>query len=275
MHQDVIVVTDTETTGYDPETCSLLEVGWVAIDSNDGKYVTHDHSLIRYDGVIPSDAKAVHHITEAMVSVRGLPTRDQYIGQMLQAEVPGEMYYAAHNAAFDRGFLPELDPKVRYEAALASTPGELIPDLISNYDGWLAESAVPWICTWRCAMHMFPDAPSHKNQALRYELGLEPMEEAITEDPQPHRALFDAAVTASLVKHMLTIHTVKDLLDMSTKPVVLTKIGFGKHKGQPFAEVPIDYMAWYLRQSETDPDTVHSMKISMRDRGVFSYKDYE
>src|SRR5208282_306064 len=32
----------------------------------------------------------------------------------------------------------------------------------------------PWICTYRCSIKEWPDAPSHTNQALRYWLALQP-----------------------------------------------------------------------------------------------------
>jgi exodeoxyribonuclease X len=29
-----------------------------------------------------------------------------------------------------------------------------------------------WVCTYKCALRIWPDLPSHGNQALRYHLGL-------------------------------------------------------------------------------------------------------
>src|SRR5687768_15668327 len=127
---DLLVVLDTETTGTEAETDSLLEVAWVAL-GRDGEYSwepnTSYSTFVEFDGIIPATAKAVHHIDESEVKPGGdaLP-RSAVISDLLAAEEPHIMY-AAHNAPFDRGFLPEL--------------------------------TCPWIDTYRCALHLIPDAP--------------------------------------------------------------------------------------------------------------------
>lgn len=140
------------------------------------------------------------------------------------------MAYAAHNAAFDRAHLPQLGT---------------------------ALEPLPWICTYRCAMHIWPEAPSHSNQTMRYFLDLEP---DLPPGLYPHRALYDTLVTAALLGRMLQNHTPEQLLRLTVEPVLQTKVRFGKHRGQPWSEVPSGYIDWLLRQSDLDPDTLHTAR---------------
>jgi DNA polymerase III epsilon subunit-like protein len=52
------------------------------------------------------------------------------------------------------------------------------------------------LCTLRLSRALFPDAPNHKNQTLRYYLGID----AIAAEPlTAHRALGDALVSAHIL----------------------------------------------------------------------------
>jgi exodeoxyribonuclease X len=212
-----ICLLDTETTGFEiEEGAALLEVASIDL-TRDGDYIQHRQSFVEFEGVIPPEARAIHHIKHEEVRP-GAPDclpRELVIGYYKILEVDEPCYYAAHNAAFDQKFLTEFE-------------GD-------------------WICTWRCALHLFPDAPSHKNQVLRYYLGIEP-DPHLTEGLAPHRALYDTAVTAGLLKEMLSMKTAEELVELSKTPVLLKKCNFGKHRGDAWADVPRDYMRWMKRQ---------------------------
>lgn len=245
---DNIIVLDTETTGIDPaEGAALLEVAWVSMERARvgagfvyGQDGTYDNGMVTFTGTIPPEAKAVHHITEDMVAAHGVvsggerPTqcydRSAMMHSLCAAESPGDMMYAAHNAAFDMKFLPEL--------------------------------TLPWICTYRCALHLYPDAPKHSNQVLRYWLGVEPPA-AMLRGLAPHRAAYDTAVTAAILSHMLETHTPEELLALTSAPVLLKTCRFGKHRGDPWSEVPRSYLQWMLAKSDLcagDPDLAHTVR---------------
>jgi exodeoxyribonuclease X len=96
-------------------------------------------------------------------------------------------------------------------------------------------SAKPTVCTWKCARHMWPEAPAFGNQALRYWLNLNIPK---MRHP-PHRALTDAVVTAHILARMLaTERTIDDLVTLTSAPVLLRTVSFGKYRGQ----------TWLLRQ---------------------------
>lgn len=235
---DTIVVLDTETTGMAPqEGDALLEIAGVVLgladdrETDEGWCYNHHFSwMIEHVGEIPPTARAVHHISPDMVApgAPNVTARDEAVGQMLQAESP-HIFYAAHNSPFDMGFLPELTR--------------------------------PWIDTLQCARHIWPDAPGYGNQVLRYWLGLEP-DPALLEGLAPHRALYDTAVTAELLRTMLRDHSAEELVRLSTTPLLLVTCNFKKYRGTPWSEVPRDYLRWMVRENvgADDPNLQHTIR---------------
>jgi exodeoxyribonuclease X len=226
----VIFAVDTETTGSDPDACAPVAMasvpvirmgrGW-SVRAGMGRHV-----LAHPGRPIPADAAAVHHITDAMVMDEAPPA--EAARKLFGANVPD--YFAAHNAPFDRAvMMPHLAPALR---------------------------GVPWIDTWRAALHLVPDAPSFKLQVLRYHLGLKPR---LPLDLAPHNALYDALVAAELVVWMLAKHPPQELIALSAAPVVLRKVSFGKHRDLAWADVPRDYLSWVVRQ-DFDADVLHTAR---------------
>jgi exodeoxyribonuclease X len=227
-----IFVIDTETTGLDPASDRTVEIAAVEVFETLGGawYVGEGVGcFVNPRRSIPPEASAVHHITDE--DVVGAPDMgealDRVLTPMWQTAVD---IVAAHNAPFDKGFLPPLKEK-------------------------------RWIDTHRCALHVWPDAPNHKNQTLRYWLKLGKMA------GDPHRALFDAQVTAHILCRLLAERTVDDLLKLSRKCVVLKKVGFGKHFGQLWTEVPPDYLQWASRQ-DFEPDVKFTVKTEIARRAA-------
>jgi DNA polymerase-3 subunit epsilon len=103
------VVLDTETTGMDPESDHVIELGLVAFD-----YVPATGEIVRvaavYDSLedpgvpIPAESTAIHGITDEMV--RGQRIDEAAVARMLQ----GAAWVVAHNAAFDRPFVERRLP---------------------------------------------------------------------------------------------------------------------------------------------------------------------
>lgn len=248
---DTIVVVDTETSGLSPtEGAELLEVAWVPLTLENGAWGWTEGAegctFVEHEGEIPPQARAVHHISPDDVAPgaeRCSPT-DVVVGDMLRAETP-ELTYAAHNAAFDRQFLP---------------------------------LGRPFICTLQCAKHLWPEAPAYGNQVLRYWLGCEPPADLLKErfrDEEdmpavrplaPHRALYDAAVTAAVLLRMLGGRSAEELVELTVRPVLLRTCQFNKHRGTPWAEVPRDYLRWIARTPDMmrDPDLAHTVAHYLR-----------
>lgn len=231
---------DLETTGLDPKTDAVVELAIVSLIFSDDKLggtrnwfvLPGASSLVAPGRRIPPEARAVHHLSDA--ELRDAPQLPQALAQVLaQVDQRGELCEAivAHNAMFDKGFVGAYFP-----------------------------SAIPWLDTWRCAMHLWFDAPSYSNGTLFYWLGLDktmPVTEAKT-----HRALYDATVTAHLLQRMLQTHTLIDLLELQAKPVLQKVCRFGKYRGSAWSDVPRDYLRWVLVQDNPpfEDDVVHTCR---------------
>jgi exodeoxyribonuclease X len=214
---------DTETTGFDPLTNSVVEFATV------DKIGDYHHSLIKPEHKISFGAMATHHITEEMVA--DAPTLESVIDYCCGPE--DDIVFAAHNAAFDKAFLPK----------------------------WMQEK--PWICTYRLAMHLLPDAESHKNMSLAYEFGLDWSDMPAEAGVLAHRALYDAWVTQKLLEFLAKDRSVEELIYLSTAPILLKKVGFGKHFGELWSEVPQSYLSWITKQ-DFDGDVLHTARHYMR-----------
>jgi exodeoxyribonuclease X len=124
----------------------------------------------------------------------------------------------------------------------------------------------PAICTYKCALRVWPDAPAHSNQALRYWLrpeGLSPLIASVA-----HRAFPDAYVTALILRELLKLATVEELVAWTGEPVLLRRVGFGKHRGEPWSEVPSDYLSWVVGKPDMSEDVNFTAQHHLRQRMV-------
>lgn len=204
----MIVITDTETTGTDPQVDRLVELAGVELSDKRPEFTT----LVDPQRDIPPEAMAIHHIVE--VDVIDAPTEHEALMSLFDHFDNSIQVFAAHNAKFDRAFLERI------------TNGSL---------------ATHWICTYKCALVVWPDAPGHSNQVLRYWLELDPH---VPPGLFPHRALYDCYVTREILRELLKHKSVAELIDISARPVLLTKVTFGKHKGKLWSEVDYGYLKW-------------------------------
>ena len=224
------IVLDCETTGLDAAKDAVVEVAAVGV--LDGKVLPGASSLVAPGRRVPPEARAVHHLSDA--ELRDAPQLPQALARVLAAvDQKGELCAAlvAHNSPFDRGFIGQYFP-----------------------------SNIPWLDTWRLAMHLYPDAPSFSNGTLFYWLGLD---RSAPEGPaQTHRALYDATVTAYILQRMLEERPLEALLKLQDEPVLQKTCRFGKHRGVLWSDVPRDYLGWVLRQDNPpfEGDVVHTCK---------------
>jgi exodeoxyribonuclease X len=221
-----LIVVDTETSALPEQGGQILELAWISLwHGNQGwEPISCYETYVQYSGPIDPRAQASHHIrADQLTAERGAVTREQAVRQFL-TEVQPDSFVVAHNSDFDSKFLPEVQ--------------------------------APWICTYRVSKHIWPEAPGHSNQVLRYWLGVKPdLSMASTiKSRQPHQALYDVATTAGILIKMLERYSPSELYTITQGPNKLRNIGFGKHKGMKFEDIPRDYLAWLRGQSELDPD---------------------
>lgn len=109
LRDNKIVMFDLETTGLDPETCMITEIGAVKIEN--GKCTEYFQTLVNPQTPIPQEVTEKTHITDEMV--RSAPTIDQVLPDFYKF-VDG-CVLSAYNIGFDYSFLKKIGHKLRYK----------------------------------------------------------------------------------------------------------------------------------------------------------------
>ena len=235
-----IYVIDLETTGFEPETSEIIEIGGTCLETAQRDAfddVTRAwgvfNELCKPLKPIPPETSAIHHITDWHVRT-ARPAANVYADMV--KDMPARVVWAAHNAKFEREFLAQFTTDDRQ---------------------------IDWICTYKLALTLFPDAPSFKNAALFYYLGLfdaDPYHWSdYFENNQLHSALPDAVITEQILDKCLTMVSVEEAIAISSKPALLTRVPFGKHRGTLWSDMDLGFMDWVLER-DFGEDILHTAR---------------
>ncbi len=198
--------------------------------------------LINPGRPISPATSAIHHIVDE--DVADAPAWQQAAPAILQ---PGDgvVALAAHRASFEeRWCIPALTARAR------------------------------WICTYKCALRLFPDAPTHSNQGLRYWRRPEGLDRA-TGLPA-HRAGPDAYVTAHHLRDMLALAGVEKLLAWSAEPALLVRVPFGPSRGRAWTDLDDEALARIVGgESGGNQDVAFTARYEQRRRGGAARKASE
>ncbi|SCX32392.1 exodeoxyribonuclease X [Agrobacterium rosae] len=108
----------------------------------------------------------------------------------------------------------------------------------------------PWICTWKCALRVWPRLPRFSNQMLRYQrmpTGL------VHEIGLPaHRAMPDAYVTAHHLRDMLNETSLDDCLAWSNEPGLLPRVPAGADRGKPWDRISTETLNVLIADRDVD-----------------------
>jgi exodeoxyribonuclease X len=205
---------DAEATGLvEP---ALIEAAWQFVSDVRDPRPHGELFTKRYDPGKPISlgAMATHHITaEDLV---GCPPASSF-------QLPPDVaYLIGHNIDFDW-------------------------ELIGRPD-------VKRIDTLSLARLLWPRADSHKQTALLYLLDPAMARE---HGRRAHAADVDIQITMRILRSIVSelggVDSWEALWEKSEDARVPRVMPFGKHKGMAIADVPADYKAWLLRQSDVDP----------------------
>jgi hypothetical protein len=166
-------ILDFETTGLDPATDQVLEVGLRGAATID--------ALISDARPTSSEAEAVHGLDPDLCRCLGRPSTD-VLDDLLGQLGPGPVELVAHNASFERRFLE----------AWAAREGRVLPE-------------IRWQCTLEKAWALTPEAPFSCRLGALAELFGWPTEGL-------HGAGIDAALTERLVVVLEAWTAVRDRL---------------------------------------------------------------
>jgi len=228
-----IRVIDLETGGAGPQ--DVCEIGWQdVIKACGGRWQLSPERgalLINPGRTISPETMAIHHILDD--DVAQAPFWKDVASDVLRPS-GGVLALAAHRAAFEQRYCT--------------------PRLTGN---------ATWICTWKCAMRIWPALSRFSNQMLRYLRMPEGLDHKI--GLPAHRALPDAYVTAHHLRDMLNEATVDQLVRWSLEPGLLPRVPSGSHRGKIWAMLPDDILGEFA--SDRDPDVRFSAQVERVRRG--------
>ena len=226
-------VIDLETAGVGPS--DVCEIGWQdVVQTVDGRWQLNDERgalFINPGRPISHDTMAIHHILDAHVAdapfwKTAAPTVLRPLG--------GVAALAAHRAAFEQRYC---------------RPG--------------LTGGAAWICTWKCALRLWPQLPRFSNQMLRYQRQPEGLDH---ETGLPaHRAMPDAYVTAHHLRDLLNETTLEQLIAWSREPGLLPRVPAGSFRGKAWPDLALD--ALKILASDRDVDVRFSAQSELQRRG--------
>lgn len=203
MSTHTIRVIDLETGGNGAH--DVCEIGWQdVVQDAEGRWIIGEERgalFVNPGKAISAETMAIHHILDR--EVRDSPFWRDVAPRVLRPELSLRAL-AAHRAAFEQRYCtPRLS------------------------------GGAKWICTWKCALRLWPEMVSFSNQMLRYQRMPEGL---IHELGLPaHRAMPDAYVTAHHLRDMLNLSSVEQLLAWSEEPGLLPRVPSGPQRGKSWA----------------------------------------
>ena len=218
-----LMFADVETTGTEEED-RLCQVGYRcgAKDTNE---------LFKPPLPIKYQAMAVHHITNEMVE-----DKPPFIGSgehMIMNAMSSRVVFVAHNAKFD--------------VDMFAKEGLEFPHVID---------------TLKIARHMDTAAvmESYGLQYIRYRTGIKI--EAIAHDAWGDILVLEQVFMRQLRRIMENLAcsadtAVDEMLEISSKPVLIRRFNFGKHEGDLVQDVynsDPGYLAWLEKEKLKEPD---------------------
>lgn len=221
----IIRCVDIETSGLDPKQgAAVIEIGWTDVQIVNGKpIISRPRSILVNPGhEIPPETSGIHHIVNDDVKFA------LSFNEALPLISGNDLIFCAHNADFEKKFIS-----------------------IDN-----------WVCTWKAAVRLWPDAPDYKQQTLRYFLKIDADKELAN---PPHRAGPDSYICALLLSEILNKMTVDEMIKVSSYPVLLPKFHFGKHRGHPISTIPSDYLIWVL-STDMNEDIKYTARLELKRR---------
>lgn len=236
MTDALIRIIDFETTGLDPSD-RVIEAGFYDLWRDAGTLIPGSASLHCADQISP-EARAASHIW--LDDIRDQPPFDPeaFIGSAIEA---GAVGLAAHNASFEEQWIKRQ-----------------------------IEGAIRLICTFKAALRIWPDAPSHANYALAYWLQDQGIIEIDRAQAMPsHRALPDCYITGLILRALFAAGaTGQQMVLWTGQPALYPRCPIGEHRGKPWAEVPEGFVKWMAGKSDLDPDYRFCAQRELERRGV-------
>lgn len=228
--KDTFICLDCETTGLAPESDQIIEIALVRF--NFEQTIDSYETLIDPQILINPESIAIHHITDAMV--KGKPKVQEILPKVI--EFIGKNIIVGHGINNDIAFLCSAAKQHQIPCNL---------------------HAHPYIDTLRLA-RLYGESPINSLEKLRQHFNIA--------EEGAHRAMSDVIVNIEVFKYLSQRYkTTEELMQRLKSPILLRAMPLGKHKGRPFAEIPVEYLRWASHQN-FDQDLLFSLKTELKKR---------
>lgn len=221
---------DTETTGVRADKDRVIELA--VYDPQEQRSFV---KLINPGIPIPSDATAIHHISDEMVA--NAPTFAEIIDEFIEF-CSGETVLIAHNNdQFDIHFLRQ-----EFKRSQREMPA------------WKFFDTLKWARRYR------PDLPRHTLQFLRGTYGIA--------ENNAHRALDDVMVLHQVYAAMTDDLSTSEVYELMNQAKEIHHMPFGKHQGTLLKDIPQSYVKWLESSGAFEKTENFELRISFEKLGL-------
>ncbi len=227
---DTFICLDCETTGLDPEKDRIIELAAIRFTLNE--ILDKFETLIDPECEISAESMAIHHITQLMV--KGKPKIQDVLPDFFK--FIGNHVIIGHGIGLDIAFLSQSAKRHNIASNISSRPS---------------------LDTLRLA-RLYGESPTNSLEKLREHFNIE--------EEGAHRAMNDVVVNIEVFKFLANrFKTTEEIQERLKRPILLKKMPLGKHKGRPFAEIPIEYLQWAAHK-DFDQDLLFSLRTELKKR---------
>jgi len=233
MNKKTMYFVDVESTGIDLENDRIIQLAFLKIQ---GEKIEAFNDLCYTDIEMSEEAIAVHNIRASMLEDKYWPDETDSFLELEKGNIEGN-YFISHG-------------------------NELDVAMLNNEE---MELEMFCIDTDKCARHLLKDTTSFKLQELIDKYALNAKAEKLAKeiglnDIQAHDALSDALWHYVLYEFLLgkVDGNVETLVELTTTPMMLETISFGKYKNKSYEELwakePLDFVWMYVNMANNWPD---------------------
>lgn len=230
IEKQKFVCIDCETTGLDANKDQVIEVAVMVFDA--GEIYVEMETLVNPDCEIPETSIAIHHITADMVKDK--PCISEVLPGILQ--LIGNHIIVGHGVGFDIEILANAADRFGVPCTIRRNV---------------------FLDTLRMA-RLYGESPVNSLEHLRKHFNI-PVKGA-------HRAMSDVIVNREVFLHLAKKYkTTEQLFDVLSRPIMMSTMPFGKHKGRPLKEIPLQYLQW-VANKDFDEDLLYSVRVELKKR---------
>jgi len=230
IENQVFICLDCEATGLDPSKDRVIEVA--ATKFTFKGHIESFETLINPECPIPKISQDIHNISDDMVKEK--PLVKDILPDLLNF-IKGHII-VGHAISFDLTLLSNEAKRIQLPCS--------IHELTS-------------IDTLRLA-RLYGQSPVNSLEMLRKHFNIQ--------SEGAHRAMNDVLVNIEVFRHLAKpFKTTNDLLNRMKKPVQLSRMPLGKHKGRKFDEIPLEYLLWAAKK-DFDQDLSYSIRLEIKNR---------